>query len=171
MQKFFLTFAYVGLIKVAPGTFGSLAALIVAVPVLLFLGIESLFLLSFLIFLASITPINSYEKSTGKHDDKSIVIDEVAGIFLAVSLGAWANNSLLNLLFAFVFFRLFDIYKPSIIGRVDKNVQGGLGVMLDDMLAGLFAGLLSAICHGINLRFELIKDPALFVFFNESLKF
>lgn len=54
-----------------------------------------------------------------------------------------------------LFFRAFDILKPSVIGRIDKNVKGGLGVMGDDMVAGLFAGLLSAICYEALVRFGL----------------
>lgn len=57
---------------------------------------------------------------------------------------------------AFVLFRLFDITKPSIIGKIDKKVKGGLGVMLDDMLAGLFAGLLSTVIYGFLLKFNLV---------------
>ncbi|EFB6096778.1 phosphatidylglycerophosphatase A, partial [Campylobacter coli] len=65
-------------------------------------------------------------------------------------------NSLLNFFMAFVFFRIFDITKPSIIGKIDKKTKGGLGVMLDDMLAGLFAGLLSAVIYGFLLKFDLV---------------
>ena len=92
------------------------------------------------------------------HDHGSIVIDEVAGVWLAISIsGATAVQFALSVLF----FRAFDIWKPSVIGRIDKNVKGGLGVMGDDMLAGLFAGLLSAICYEavtkIGLDYEWIK--------------
>ena len=158
LQLCFLTFLYVGKIKFAPGTFGTLAGLVAGFFVLYYLQIQTLFLASILLFIASISIINDYENTSKTHDDKSIVIDEVAGIWLALSLGAWACNSYLNLALCFVFFRLFDIFKPSIIGRVDKNVKGGLGVMLDDMLAGLFAGLLASIIHGVILRLELFSQ-------------
>ncbi|NDJ27398.1 phosphatidylglycerophosphatase A [Campylobacter sp. MIT 19-121] len=157
MQKCFLTFFYVGLINFAPGTFGSLAALVPAFLILRYLSVETLFLLSFLIFVFSINIINDYEKKTNTHDSKHIVIDEVAGVFLAASLAAWAKNSLFSLFLAFVLFRFFDITKPSVIGKLDKNVKGGLGVMSDDMLAGLFAGLLSAVIYGFGLKFELLS--------------
>ncbi|TQR60684.1 phosphatidylglycerophosphatase A family protein [Campylobacter troglodytis] len=156
MQKLFLTFFYSGCSQIAPGTCGSLAALIPAYLILKYLSIESLFLLSFLIFLVSIKIIDKYEQESLTHDDKQIVIDEVAGLFLALSLSAWASASYFSLLLAFVLFRLFDIVKPSIIGKVDKKIKGGLGVMGDDMLAGLFAGLLSAIIYGFGLKFELL---------------
>lgn len=156
MKNFLLSFFYIGYIKLAPGSFASLFALIPAFFILKFLGPQTLFLLSVLISLAFINMINDYEKEHNSHDDKHIVIDELAGQFLACSLAAFASNSLFSLFLAFVFFRLFDITKPSIIGLVDKRVKGGLGVMLDDMLAGLFGGLLSAIIYGIGLKFELL---------------
>lgn len=156
MQKLYLTFFYSGLSKFAPGTCGTAAALIPAFLVLRYLSIETLFLLSFLIFFISIKIIDDYERKTATHDSGMIVIDEVAGLFLTASLIAWVSNSLFSLALAFVLFRLFDIAKPSIIGKVDKNVKGGLGVMGDDMLAGLFSGLLGAIIYGVGLKFNLL---------------
>lgn len=159
MQKFFLTFCYSGLSPFAPGTCGSAAALIPAFLILYFLGASgasTLFLLSILLFLISIKIIDDYEKKLGKHDASEIVIDEVAGVFLTAAFTAWAHNSLFALVLAFVLFRAFDIAKPSIIGRIDREVGGGLGVMGDDMLAGLFAGLLGAIILGVMLKFELL---------------
>lgn len=156
MQKFFLTFFYSGCAKKAPGTFGTLAALIPAFFVLKYLGEATLFLLSILIFLASIRIIDAYEAKTHIHDDKHIVIDEVAGVFLACAIAASASNTLFNFALAFVFFRIFDITKPSIIGKIDKKLKGGLGVMLDDMLAGLFAGLLCAVIYGFLLKFNWV---------------
>ncbi|TQR32395.1 phosphatidylglycerophosphatase A [Campylobacter sp. MIT 99-7217] len=153
MQKLFLTFFYSGCVSKAPGTFGTLVALIPAFFIIKYLGIQTLFLLSFLIFIASISVINEYEKASGIHDDKHIVIDEVAGVFLALAI---FGESVFAFVLSFVLFRFFDITKPSIIGKVDKKVKGGLGVMLDDMLAGLFAGLLSAVICGILLKFDLL---------------
>ncbi|MDX2323571.1 phosphatidylglycerophosphatase A [Campylobacter hepaticus] len=156
MQKLFLTFFYSGCTKKASGTFGTTAALIPAFFILKYLGISTLFLLSILIFIISIRIIDDYEKQTGIHDDKHIVIDEVAGVFLACAIAASAENSIINFIMAFILFRFFDITKPSLIGKIDKKVKGGLGVMLDDMLAGLFAGLLSSIIYGFLIRFNLL---------------
>lgn len=157
MQKLFLTFFYSGCVKFAPGTCGTAAALIPAFLVLRFLSVESLFLLSLLLFVVAIKIIDDYELKTQTHDSSHIVIDEVAGLFLSASLIAWVSNSLFSLVLSFVLFRCFDIYKPSIIGKVDKKVKGGLGVMGDDMLAGLFAGLLGAIIYGVGLKFGLLS--------------
>lgn len=157
MQKLFLTFFYSGCVKFAPGTCGTLAGVIPAFLVLYFLSVETLFLLSILLFLVGIKVVDDYEKKTLTHDSSHIVIDEVAGLFLSASFIAWASNSIFSLALAFVLFRLFDITKPSIIGRVDKKVKGGLGVMGDDMLAGLFAGLLGAMIYAIAQKFGLLS--------------
>ena len=69
-----------------------------------------------------------------------IVIDEVTGVWLSIAIG---GGGILASVLALVFFRIFDITKPSFIGRIDKQVKGGLGVMGDDMLAGLVAGLVA----------------------------
>ncbi|MBM0637279.1 phosphatidylglycerophosphatase A [Campylobacter sp. VicNov18] len=156
MQKLFLTFFYSGCAKKASGTCGTIAALLPAFFILKYLGSSTLFLLSILIFLLSIRIIDDYENKTGTHDDKHIVIDEVAGVFLACAIASSSENSIINFIIAFILFRFFDITKPSIIGKVDKKIKGGLGVMLDDMLAGLFAGLLTAVIYGFLTRFNLL---------------
>ncbi|TEY03058.1 phosphatidylglycerophosphatase A [Campylobacter sp. US33a] len=153
MIKFYVTFFYSGCVKKAPGTFGTLAALIPAFFILKYLGITTLFLLSFLIFFVSIKIIDEYEKQSGIHDDKHVVIDEVAGVFLALAI---CGNTLFTFILSFILFRIFDITKPSIIGKIDKKTKGGLGVMLDDMLAGAFAGLLCAIIYGVMMKFDFV---------------
>lgn len=144
MQRLFLTFFGVGLIPFAPGTFGSIAGAIFAWGILQIASATTLFLASILLFLVGVSVVNDYEKRTGTHDLSSIVIDEVAGVWLAIAM---CGENLWQLGLSLAFFRLFDIAKPSIIGRVDKQVGGGLGVMGDDMLAGFFAGLASLICY------------------------
>ena len=150
MQKLFLTFFGAGLLPKAPGTWGSVAGAVVACGILWAFSNTTLFLASILLFLASISVIDSYEAKTGVHDHGSIVIDEVAGVWLAIAI---SGNGVVQILLSLAFFRILDIKKPSIIGRVDRNVKGGLGVMADDMIAGFFAGLASAICYGAYLKF------------------
>jgi phosphatidylglycerophosphatase A len=65
------------------------------------------------------------------------VIDEVAGMLVTLS---FVTHGIMNYLFAFLLFRLFDIWKPWPISWADKNVKGGLGILLDDLIAGLIAG-------------------------------
>ena len=162
MQKLFVTFFYSGLLRPAPGTWGSLAGAIVGVGIYYYIGLETLFMASILLFLASISIIDSYEAKSGTHDDSSIVIDEVAGVWLAISiaLSSWQQLGVdkfgwISVIFAFVFFRILDITKPSIIGRLDRNLKGGLGVMSDDMVAGLFAGLIAAVCATVWVKFGI----------------
>ena len=143
MQKLFLTFFGAGLLPKAPGTWGSVAGAVVAWGILWAFSNTTL-------FLASVSVIDSYEAKTGVHDHGSIVIDEVAGVWLAIAI---SGDSVAQILLSLAFFRILDIKKPSIIGRVDRNVKGGLGVMADDMIAGFFAGLASAICYGAYLKF------------------
>lgn len=141
MQRLFLTFFYTGLSPKAPGTMGSLLALVFGVLIVRYISLETLFLGAVLLTLAGIKEINSYEVQGGEHDDKSIVIDEVVGMWLALVL---SSTSWIQIALSFFFFRLFDIWKPSLIGKIDTHVKGGLGVMGDDILAGIVAGICSA---------------------------
>lgn len=131
-----------------------MAGLIPAFFILRYLGSQTLFLLSILVFLVCIRVVDNYEEKSGIHDDKHIVIDEVAGVFLALAI---CGETLFTFLLSFAMFRIFDIKKPSIIGKIDKKVKGGLGVMLDDMVAGAFAGLFCAVTQGFLLHFELLS--------------
>jgi phosphatidylglycerophosphatase A len=141
MREFFLYGLNSGLLPKAPGTWGSIVGAIIGYFILLFLPQSTLFLLTIFITIIAVKEINIYEKETGIHDDKRIVIDEIAGIWLAMSL---AGGSIMATIFSFVYFRILDIKKPSIIGRIDEKVDGGWGVMGDDLVAGIFAGIMSA---------------------------
>lgn len=130
----------VGLLRPAPGTWGSLAAVIVGY-LLVSGGLSLVVLLTSiaLITLLSIWAINDIEAKSGIHDAGEIVIDEVAGQWLALVPFYFFKGSLLGYAAAFLLFRLFDIWKPWPIGFLDKHVSGGFGVMVDDLVAGIFA--------------------------------
>lgn len=152
IQKLFLTFGGAGLSPKAPGTVGSLASLPVGLLVLHYLGMETLFMLTLAITVIGIFEVNKYEKATGVHDQQHIVIDEAAGMWLSLMLAysmaitmTYPYAELLAIVFSFAAFRLFDIWKPSTIGWIDRELKGGLGVMLDDVLAGIAGGFLSAL--------------------------
>ena len=148
LRYMFLTVGYSGLSPFAPGTVGSFVSLLAGMWLLTFLDISNLFALSILIFVVSIKQIDLYEAEVGIHDSKHIVIDELAGMWLTMSIaGINEQNFMIASVLSFLFFRFFDIYKPSIIGKIDRDTKGGMGVMGDDMVAGLFAG----ICTGIVL--------------------
>ena len=152
-RKIFLTLFYSGLSKKAPGTVGTLVALVLGMMILQVAPLSTLFLLSLLITVIAIREINIYEKECGTHDNSEIVIDELAGMWIAMSVAGVASDGYLMALLAFVFFRLFDIWKPSIIGRIDRDVEGGMGVMGDDVIAGVFAGLCAALTNHLIVSF------------------
>ena len=152
LQKLFLTFGGAGLSPKAPGTVGTLASLPVGLAILYYLGMETLFMVTLAITLVGIFEINKYEKLTGIHDQQHIVIDEAAGMWMSLMIAystaitlSYPYVEILAIFVSFAAFRLFDIWKPSTIGWIDRELKGGLGVMLDDVLAGIAGGLLSAL--------------------------
>ena len=145
-RKFFITVGFSGLSPKAPGTVGSFVALILGLFLLEFVHPSTLFLLSLLVTVIAVKQIDIYEKEVGIHDSSEIVIDELSGMWIALSIcGLNSENILFTAPLAFIFFRLFDIYKPSVIGRIDRDVKGGLGVMGDDVIDGIFAGICTAL--------------------------
>ncbi len=153
LRKIFLTLFYSGLAKKAPGTVGSFVALIMGMFLLQWFTIENLFLASVLITILAIKQIDIYEKEVGVHDGKEIVIDELAGMWITLSVAGVSVDNYIMAIIAFVYFRLFDIWKPSIIGRIDRDVAGGLGVMGDDVIAGILAGLSTALTYHLIAPF------------------
>jgi phosphatidylglycerophosphatase A len=142
MRKAFLTVGFSGLSPIAPGTVGSFVSLILALFLLQISAPSTIFMLSILITVVAVKQINIYEDEVGAHDGKEIVIDELAGMWLALTIsGATQENWVLLSILSFLYFRLFDIWKPSIIGKIDRDVKGGWGVMGDDIVAGIVAGL------------------------------
>ncbi|WP_187928497.1 phosphatidylglycerophosphatase A [Helicobacter pylori] len=142
MDKFslracFLTLFFSGYSKEAPGTIGSLVALLLGLPILIF-SANTLFLGAVFIGLIAITQIDKEEEESKIHDSSYIVIDELVGMWLAMAI---SGLSLAGVILSFIFFRIYDITKPSLIGKIDKEVKGGLGVVADDALAGVLAGL------------------------------
>lgn len=136
-RECFLTLCKIGYIKKAPGTWGTLFGLIIGIPILYF-SASTLFVLAILVGVIAIKQIDIYEQENGIHDASYIVIDELVGIWFTMSI---AGFNIITIIFSFIFFRIYDIWKPSIIGKIDKNIKGGLGVIGDDALAGFFAGI------------------------------
>lgn len=132
------TFFNVGKSPKAPGTMGTLAA----IPLWYFLAKmpEMYYLIAvFLICILGIFAAQVYEKEMGTHDSGEIVIDEVAGYLITMALlpVTWKSAVL-----GFILFRILDILKPFPIGMLDKKIQGGVGVMADDIAAGIIASVL-----------------------------
>ena len=124
-----------GLAAIAPGTFGTLAA-VPLVALLLWLG--NVYLLAFVIAgsILGVYLCGKTAEDIGEHDHKAIVWDEIVGYSITL---LWAPLHWQTLVLGFVLFRLFDIVKPWPISVLDKNLHGGLGIMLDDIAAGLAA--------------------------------
>ncbi|MCK0148613.1 phosphatidylglycerophosphatase A [Marivita sp. S6314] len=152
------TFFGVGLLKPAPGTWGSLAALPVAYALLLIGGFWLLAISAFAVFFLGWIATKEVTKGKKDHDPSYVVIDEVVGQWIAlfpVGYGAYMMQTSVEALWpgwitAFVLFRLFDITKPWLVGRADAR-NDALGVMMDDVFAGFFAALgviaLAALAH------------------------
>ncbi len=121
----------------APGTMGTLLAVAVYLP-LSGLPLSVYLAVLGVVILAGIWLCDRTARDLGVHDHPGIVWDEVAG-YLLTMVGAPAGWPWI--IVGFVLFRLFDIFKPWPIGWLDRRVKGGLGIMLDDLLAGLFAAL------------------------------
>ncbi|EMH05472.1 phosphatidylglycerophosphatase A [Helicobacter pylori] len=137
LRACFLTLFFSGYSKKAPGTIGSLVALLLGLPILAF-SANTLFLGAIFVGLIAIAQIDKEEEESKRHDSSYIVIDELVGMWLAMAI---SGLSLAGVILSFIFFRFYDITKPSLIGKIDKEVKGGLGVVADDALAGVLAGL------------------------------
>ena len=127
-----------GLLPGAPGTWGSLAALPFAWGITLTAGPWGLLICACGIFIAGCWAAALYTRAAGLKDCQHIVIDEVAGQWLAlcfVPLDPFAYFS------AFLLFRAFDIFKPWPANLADRALSGGFGIMLDDVIAGVYAAL------------------------------
>lgn len=129
-----------GRLGFAPGTLGSLVALPIAWLVMRFGGMYVLLGLTAVVAIAAIWVSDAYAKESGTEDPQDCIIDEVAGQMLACAL---APLSLAGFVLAFVLFRLFDISKLWPISAVER-IGGGAGIVGDDMLAGLIAGIVVA---------------------------
>ncbi|MET0064723.1 MAG: phosphatidylglycerophosphatase A [Candidatus Thiodiazotropha sp.] len=127
-----------GLTPKAPGTFGTL----VGVPAYLLLQPLSPVYYGFVVaaaFLAGIWLCGRTSRDLGVHDHGGIVWDEIVGYLVTM---LWAPPGWLWMIMGFVLFRVFDIFKPWPIRWFDQKVSGGFGIMLDDLIAGLFAAAL-----------------------------
>lgn len=124
-----------GLMPIAPGTWGSLAALPFAYAIQYGFGWQGLAMATVLIFLVGCWAATRFEERAGVKDPGAVVIDEVAGQWLVLIP---AGLDPIMYLFGFFLFRACDIFKPWPASWADQNVNGGLGIMLDDVLAGIY---------------------------------
>ena len=131
-----ITFFYIGKIRHAPGTFSSLATLLIwilFIPADYFIRISITFLLTIIGFIFIKLSLPNFQEE----DPQSIVIDEVVGMSVALIF----INDLSIMIIAFLLFRMFDILKPSII-YYSQHFPGAYGILLDDILAGTITSML-----------------------------
>ena len=133
----FVAFGFgAGLAPKAPGTFGS-AVGVIAAWWLLELPLAARVAVVLAVIALGVWMCGESARRLGRHDDQRIVLDEIAGVLLT-SL-AVVEKTLFALALVFVFFRIFDILKPWPIRDVDHSLHGGLGIMLDDLIAAVYA--------------------------------
>ena len=146
------TFGFVGLLRPAPGTWGSLVAVALGWAIEHWLGFIPLVIATVAVTLLGFWAVNAALKP--REDPSEVVIDEVAGQWLALlfpAMGFWVRDVPMvwpGPFAAFLLFRLFDIWKPWLVGRADRRGDAP-GVMLDDLWAGLFAGIGTLILAGL----------------------
>lgn len=165
MIRAITTFGYIGLLRPAPGTWGSAAAIVLGVAIDHLLGFPALVLATVAVTALGFWACAQAPAVRAGGDPSEIVIDEVAGQWLALLFPAfafwqrgmegWWLIAYPGWVAAFLFFRLFDIWKPWLVGRADRK-GGAVGVMSDDLWAGLFAGIATIIAagvaHGVLMR-------------------
>ena len=153
VNKLISSFFYVGFLRPAPGTWGSIVGIILAYIVLKIVTFVTFCLLLLFVILIGFWSTKKYvEKSSKKSDPAEVVVDEVIGQWIAVlPIGYMIQLPEINVeglwfvwIWAFVSFRFFDIIKLGLVGWAD-NLGGALGVILDDILAGIAAGFTVAV--------------------------
>ena len=163
------TFGFVGKLVPAPGTWGSFVAAIAGWGLVEFGGLGALYCAAFAAIIIGLWALEQELKGRPGEDPKEIIIDEVAGMWVALAFPATAfaymGTSMVwpGPLAAFLYFRLFDILKPGVIGRADRRGDAR-GVMLDDLWAGVFAGvftLITAAAYHMGERFWPTIGPML----------
>ncbi len=166
MSKLIATFFYVGLLRPAPGTWGSLAAIPVAWGLHYWGGFPALIVATIVVFYAGLWASANMTRGREEHDPSEIVVDEVVGQWLALwplSGGLWHAGvdpfvfPWPGWVLGFLMFRFFDILKPGPVGWADRR-RDALGVMLDDVIAGIFAGLVVMLAAGLFHGWPLIME-------------
>lgn len=140
-----VTWLFSGRLRPLSGTWGSLAALPFCWAISSLAGPIGLIVFAFFAFATGLKALKDYLPRAGQLDPSEVVIDEVVG--MAIMWAFLPSNAFTSILFGFVLFRLFDAIKIGPVGWCDKKIKGAMGVMVDDVVAGLMAGLTIFIVH------------------------
>jgi len=151
VQKLFLTFLGTGLLS-RPVLTASLLATAIGIAILYTLGMETLFMLTFVIIVISIFEVNKYVADNPESNYNEITIDDASGIWLSLMISLSTAVTLhfpyaepASVVLSFTSFILFQQWKPSTIGWMARELKGGLGIILSSVLSGIAGGLLSVV--------------------------
>ena len=142
----------IGKIRYAPGTIASLATCLLFLFLINFLNIFTIFFITLIIFFYSFVALNNSFDTFKSDDPQEIVIDEVIGYWISVLI-FWIGieaYSVPSLIVLFVLFRFFDIVKFGPVKKMEE-IEGGHGILLDDVVAGVFAGVVALIIYSTGL--------------------
>tara|TARA_B100000959_G_scaffold44223_1_gene44614 strand:+ start:155 stop:625 length:471 start_codon:yes stop_codon:yes gene_type:complete len=141
ISQIFSTLFFIGYIKWSPGTFGSFFSLITIIFLHNIINKNEFIIIFICILLMATIFIKIYSKSANNHDAKEIIIDEFLGIYLIIIFSYdfnIFNNEFLKIFLIFLFFRIYDILKPFPANWIDKNMINSYGIILDDIVAGIY---------------------------------
>lgn len=137
----FPTLFGIGYSPIAPGTIGSIFSIVFLYFLIKFVSYSFLVIIFLIIFFTSLKLIEKYSNLLNSHDSSTIVIDEFLGIFLIILFYDYLKfaNDFIMFLLILILFRFFDILKIFPINWVDNNIKNSFGVVLDDLLAGVYS--------------------------------
>ena len=137
----FTTLFGIGYSPIAPGTIGSIFSIVFLYFLIKFVSYSFLVIIFLIILFISLKLIEKYSNLLKSHDSSTIVIDEFLGIFLIILFYDYLKftNDIIMFLLILILFRFFDILKIFPINWVDKNIKNSFGVVLDDLLAGVYS--------------------------------
>ena len=143
LANFFVSLSFAGYIKlIPPGTFASFLSIVILFPIVEYkiISLEIFVAVFIIFFLLSLFFINKFSLNTNSHDSKIIVIDEFLGIYLILIFYDQIKiiNPYITLVLIFILFRFFDILKIFPANIVDKKLKSSFGVILDDLIAGIY---------------------------------
>ena len=147
LANFFVSLSFAGYIKlIPPGTFASFLSIVILFPIVEYkiISLEIFVIVFIIIFLLSLFFINKFSSHTQSHDSKIIVIDEFLGIYLILMFydQIIIINPYVTILSIFILFRFFDILKIFPANIVDKKLKSSFGVILDDLIAGIYTTII-----------------------------
>ena len=143
LANFFVSLSFAGYIKIIPpGTFASFLSIVILFPIVEYkiISLEIFVVIFFVIFLLSLFFINKFSSHNQSHDSKIIVIDEFLGIYLILIFYDQIKiiNPYVTIMLIFILFRFFDILKIFPANIVDRKLKSAFGVILDDLIAGIY---------------------------------